>query len=129
MVKKLAITLAILTVIGAFAALFFPATSAIIATGVWAFIIASIVIFCVSIFMLFVFAGIGALILSAIAVVWGIIAIVLFPFLFPIILPLLLIFIFISIIRRRQSNKPNKDHQKVLNSEHSEIKSTTTKLP
>ena len=101
--RKLAIALAALTIFVVVGALFIPINVGVIAvaSSVWIFIVASVVVFCLSIFLLFVLSGIGLLIFSVLPLLWGIVAILLFPFLLPIVIPLLLIFGFIYFVRKK----------------------------
>jgi hypothetical protein len=73
-----------------------------ISLTVWGLLIGFIFFFCLSVLLFFVLTWGGVLILGAIAVIWAITAIVLFPILLPIFLPLLLILLFISYVRRKQ---------------------------
>ncbi|MEK6730803.1 MAG: hypothetical protein AABY34_01280 [Pseudomonadota bacterium] len=65
------------------------------------FLVAGTVIFCVAVLLLFILTGIGALILGIIFFVWTVIAIILFPIFFPILLPLFLVFVFFSLMRKK----------------------------
>lgn len=106
-VRNLAIAFAVLTIFVVVGALFIPINIAAvtIASSVWIFVVASVVVFCLSIFLLFVLSGIGLLIFSILPILWGIVAILLFPFLLPIIIPLLLIFGFIYLVRKKQEKE------------------------
>ena len=76
-----------------------------ITTGIWSFVVATVVIYCVAILLLFIFTGIGIFVLGIFATVWFAIAIALFPIAFPIFIPLLITVLFISYVRRRQLKK------------------------
>lgn len=80
---------------------------AITATA-WLFIVGSIAAFCIGILLLFVFTGVGILVLAVLALGWTVLAVVLFPILFPILIPLFIIFMFISVLRRRQGQIEKK---------------------
>ncbi len=68
-------------------------------------IIASVVVFCALVLLLFLFTIPGIFILGLIFTIWTLIAIVLFPILFPILLPLFIIFGFIAYVRRKNIRK------------------------
>lgn len=87
--------------------LIFPILGGVIAitTLAWLVIVGSICAFCIGILFLFVLTGTGIIVLSVIALVWLVVAIVFFPILFPLLLPLFIIFLFISYIRRKQKEK------------------------
>ncbi len=74
-----------------------------ISLTVWGFLVASIFLFCLSILLFFLLTWTGVLVLGFIAVLWTVIAVILFPVLLPILLPLLLIMFFVSYIRRKQN--------------------------
>jgi hypothetical protein len=77
----------------------------VLTAGLWAAIIASIVIFCVAIVMFFVFTGIGMLIVGGFSLIWVVLAIALFPVLLPVLLPLLVVLAFVGIVRKKQTRK------------------------
>ena len=70
--------------------------------GIWTFLIASVIGFCVLILLAFVITGIGLVIASGAGFVWLILTLVLFPFLLPLLLPLFLVMIFISYANKRR---------------------------
>lgn len=109
--KNLAISFVVLTIVAVIAAFFIPINAAVvaIASSLWVFIIASIVLFCVSILLLFILTGIGLLIFSLLPLIWGVVAIIFFPFLLPIIVPLALTYAFILIVRKRAEAKKLKN--------------------
>lgn len=74
----------------------------VIGAAVWGIAIVSIVVFCFAVLLLFLFTGIGTLIIGSILVVWTLIAILLSPILLPILLPLLIVFGFICYTRRKK---------------------------
>jgi len=82
----------------------FAGAVAITAT-VWAIVIASVVLFCAGILLLFILAGISVFLICIIGVMWAILAVILFPVVFPILAPLLIILFFISFIRWRNQKK------------------------
>ena len=70
--------------------------------GLWGIVVATIVVFCVAILMVFVFAGIGLLILGIIVFVGVVLFSVLFPFLLPVLIPLFLIWLFVVMLRKKE---------------------------
>jgi hypothetical protein len=84
--------------------LIFPILGGVIAISAiaWLFIVGSIIAFSIGILLLFFITGVGIFVLAVIALIWTVIAIILFPILFPILIPLFIIFLFISRLRRRQ---------------------------
>lgn len=62
---------------------------------------ATIIIICIATLLFFVFTGIGIVLLGIAAVIWSLIAIILFPLLFPIVLPALLLMIVVGMILKR----------------------------
>lgn len=83
----------------------FPLVGAAVAisAGLWAVIITSVALFGIAIILLFVFSGIGIVIVGILSFVLAITAIVLFPVLFPILLPLLILLAFVGYMRRKQN--------------------------
>lgn len=90
--------------------LIFPILGGVIAitATAWIFIVGSIAAFCIAILLLFIFTGVGIFVLGIFALIWTVIAVVLFPFLFPILIPLFIIFLFISLLRRKQTTSEKK---------------------
>lgn len=86
---------------------FYPLSVGVVALtgGLWAFVVVSIVMFCVLLLLLFIFTGLGLFILGALASAWAMVAFFMFPFLFPILIPLLITILVISYIRHRQTHK------------------------
>jgi len=74
-----------------------PFGGAISAAGL---IIGSTALFCAAIFLLFVFAGIGIMILGGVIIAGLILAGVAFPFLLLLLLPLAIVWAFIAITRK-----------------------------
>ncbi len=118
MLKAFFLTLMIVLVLVIGSHLFFPTLAAVIAGGIiaftaqaWAILVASVVIFCVAVMLLFILTGTGFLILGIGAFVWTLLAIILFPVIFPIIVPLFIIFLFLSYFFRRQKRKKLEDQK------------------
>lgn len=105
MFRSMAIALFILLllIIGGHIALALFTGAVVVGVSVWGFLVASVFFFSLSILLLFILTWTGALIIGAIAVIWTIIAIILFPILLPVLLPLLIILFFVSYIRRKQN--------------------------
>ena len=112
MVKKAAIVLALLMLAVVIWGVFFEAgaTRIIIdgheltgqlrgSIGAAGFIVGMIALFCASIFLLFVFAGIGIYILACIVLAGLIAAGFAFPFLLVLMIPLAILWAFIALIR------------------------------
>jgi len=68
--------------------------------GVWGFILALVILFCVAILLAFVFAGVGLIVLGCLALVGLILAAIASPFLLPLLIPLFIVWIFCSIARK-----------------------------
>lgn len=77
----------------------------IISSAIWIAIIASVVGFSIAILLLFIFSGIGLILLTVGAIIAAIIGIFLFPILFPILIPLLIILAVIAYNMRRKKQK------------------------
>lgn len=105
MIGTLILSIAILLALVIGWHLIFPILGGVIAiTSIaWLVIVGSITAFCIAILLLFVFTGVGIFVLGIFVLIWIVIAVVLFPFLFPILIPIFIIFLFISVLRRRQS--------------------------
>lgn len=84
--------------------LLFPLIGGVLAiTGiVWFFLVGSIAAFCIALLLILIVTGTGIFVVGALALVWTIVAIVLFPILFPILLPLFIILLVISYLRRKK---------------------------
>lgn len=67
-------------------------------------VIATIGVLCVSIVLFFILSGIGMLILGLIAVVWTLVAIVLFPILFPLLVPIVILLLLIGFLFGRKKS-------------------------
>lgn len=112
MIKKLALILAVLMIAILAWALFaggravtitvngHPITSPFDAIiGAWGLILAFVILFCVAILLAFVFAGVGLIVVGALALVGLILAAIAFPFLLPVLIPLFIVWAFCSIVR------------------------------
>ena len=77
----------------------------IIGTTAWGVVVGTVFALCVGILLLFLFTGIGILLLGLFAAIWTIVAIVLFPVLFPILAPIFIIFLVISYFSSKRENK------------------------
>lgn len=73
-----------------------------VSAGLWSIAVTSIVLICVATLLFFIFTGIGIFILSAFALIWTVIAIILFPILFPILIPVLLLMFLIGYLMRNK---------------------------
>ncbi len=105
MFRSLAIVLIIflLLILGGHITLTLLHGAVAISLTIWTLLIASVFFFCLSIFLFFVLTWVGVLVLGCVAVVWTVLAVILFPILLPILLPLLLVLFFISYIRHKQN--------------------------
>lgn len=105
MFRSLAIALLVLLllIIGGHITLALFTGAAVVGFGVWGLLVASVFFFSLSILLLFILTWAGAVIIGVIAVIWTIVAIILFPILLPVLLPLLIILFFVSYIRRKQT--------------------------
>jgi len=72
--------------------------------GVAGLVTALIAGFCVAIILLFVFAGIGVIILGCLVFGGLILALTAFPFLLPLLIPLAILWLFVAISRRANSS-------------------------
>lgn len=70
--------------------------------GIIGVVISVITLFCVAILLLFVFSGVGVILLLAFIIIGAILLSVALPFLLPVIIPLAFIFIFIYLQRRKK---------------------------
>jgi hypothetical protein len=77
----------------------------VIGATAWSVVVGSVFAMCVGILLLFLFTGIGILLLGLIAAIWTIVAIALFPVLFPILAPIFIIFLVISYFCRNNEKK------------------------
>lgn len=74
-----------------------PLKGAIGAAGLVAALIAG---FCAAILLLFVFAGIGIIVLGCIVFLGMVLALIAFPFLLPLLIPLAILWLFVAIARK-----------------------------
>lgn len=81
------------------------AGSIAVGTGVWTFLVGSIIAFCAFIMAMFVIAGVGVYIMAIFATVWFVVAVAMLPIFLPILLPLLVIVFFLTFVRRRSRDK------------------------
>ncbi len=90
--------------------LIFPILGGIIAitAAAWFLIVGSILAFCFAVMLLLILSGTGIFVLAFIALIWTILAILLFPILFPILLPLFVLILVVSYFRRKQTDKSNR---------------------
>ena len=70
------------------------------AAGVWGVLVAAVAIFCVSVLLAFVLAGVALVVLGVLVLVGLILAAVAFPFLLPLLLPLFIVWAFVAGVRR-----------------------------
>jgi len=68
--------------------------------GAAGFVAALVAGFCVAVILLFVFAGIGIIVLGCIVFVGMILALIAFPFLLPLLIPLFILWLFVAIARK-----------------------------
>ena len=118
MMKKLALVLAILMIILLGWSLLWPGAHVSLtingheitgpvgtAVGIWQVILATVILFCVAILLVFVFAGVGLVILGCLALVGFILAATLLPFMLPLLIPLLIVWLFCAILCKRKTSK------------------------
>ena len=74
------------------------------AVGVGGLIVALIALFCAATLLVFVFAGIGVIVLGCFVIVGMIMAELAFPFLLPLLIPLAILWGFIAITRRTNTS-------------------------
>ena len=74
------------------------------AIGAGGFVAALIAGFCAAIILLFVFAGIGVVVLGCVAFAGMILALIAFPFLLPLLIPLAILWLFIAIARKTSTS-------------------------
>jgi hypothetical protein len=65
-------------------------------------VFAPIVLFCVGVFLVFIFSGVGLVILSTLVLVGVILLLVAFPFLLPLLVPIFVAWLALVISRRRK---------------------------
>jgi len=78
-----------------------------VGTGIWAFLITSVVAFCVFIMAIFLVPIAVFYIIGVVAVAWLVLAIFALPLAFPILLPLFIVMLFVM-YNRRQRKKSNQ---------------------
>lgn len=105
MTKKLAIALAVVMLAIVAWALIFASHAVIVingeeVAGVGGGVVASISFFCAAILLLFVFAGLGVIVLGFFVFIGMLVAVLPFPFLLPLLIPLAILWAFIAIARR-----------------------------
>ena len=66
----------------------------------WGLLVAVVVLFCAAILLIFVFAGIGLILLGALALAGLVVLGVAFPFLLPLLIPLFVVWLFVAAMRR-----------------------------
>jgi len=105
MLRTLAIALIIvlLLILGGHITLALLNGAVAISLTVWGLLVASVFFFCLSILLFFILTWTGVLILGFMAIVWTVLAAILFPILLPVLLPLCLILFFVSYVRRKQN--------------------------
>ena len=69
----------------------------------WALLVAVVVLFCAAILLIFVFAGIGVILLGALVFAGLVGVAAVFPFLLPLLIPLFLVWLFIAAVRGRKA--------------------------
>jgi hypothetical protein len=117
MAKKLAIALAVLMLAIVAWGLFLESNAITIvingqpvtgplkdAIGMGGLIVALIALFCAATLLVFVFAGIGVIVLGCFVIVGVIMAALAFPFLLPLLIPLAILWGFIAITRRTNTS-------------------------
>lgn len=67
------------------------------AVGIWGVILAAIIIFCIAMLLVFVFAGIGLIVLGCFALAGIIFIAIVLPFLLPLVIPLFIVWVFCSL--------------------------------
>jgi hypothetical protein len=68
----------------------------------WAVLVSVVVLFCAAILLIFVFAGIGVILLGALVLASLLGLAVIFPFLLPLLIPLFLVWLFVAAVRSRK---------------------------
>ena len=113
MAKKLAIALAVLMLAIVAWGLFLQSNAVTIiingqpvteplkgAIGAAGMLVALVALFCAAILLVFVFAGIGVIVLGGFVFVGLILVALIFPFLLPLLIPLAILWVFFAIMRR-----------------------------
>jgi hypothetical protein len=65
----------------------------------WGVMVGVVALFCVAILLVFVFAGVGLIVLGALVLVGLLVTWLAFPFLLPLLVPLFLVWIFVAAVR------------------------------
>jgi hypothetical protein len=65
----------------------------------WGVLVGVVALFCVAILLVFVFAGVGLIVLGALVLVGLLVTWLAFPFLLPLLVPLFLVWIFVAAVR------------------------------
>lgn len=73
--------------------------------GLWGLVLTAVILFCVAILLVFVFAGVGLVILGCLAFVAVVLIAVSLPFLLPLIIPLFVVWVFCAILCRNKATK------------------------
>lgn len=68
--------------------------------GVFGMMVAGVVLFCVALLLIFVFVGVGLVVVGVLAFVGIILAAVVLPFLLPLLIPLFVVWLFCCIVRK-----------------------------
>ncbi len=71
--------------------------------GVWGVMVAGVVLFCVAVLLVFVFVGVGLVVVGALALVGVILAAVALPFMLPLLIPLFIVWLFCCIVRKSKA--------------------------
>jgi len=66
----------------------------------WGVLVATVALFCVAILLVFVFAGVGLVVLGVLVLGGLLAAWLAFPFLLPLLIPLFVVWIFVAAVRR-----------------------------
>lgn len=74
------------------------------AVGAWGLVVALIALFCTAILLLFVFAGIGVMLLGFFVFLGMVLAVLAFPFLLPLLIPLAILWGFVAMTRRTNAS-------------------------
>ncbi|MGA2324115.1 MAG: hypothetical protein ABSG22_09735 [Sedimentisphaerales bacterium] len=73
------------------------------AVGIWKLILATVILFCVAILLVFVFVGVALVILGCMAIVGLILLAITLPFLLPLLIPLFIIWLFCVALCRHKA--------------------------
>lgn len=68
----------------------------------WGVLVAAVALFCVAILLIFVFAGIGLIVLGVLVLGGLLAAWVAFPFMLPLLIPLLIVWVFVAAMHGRR---------------------------